>query len=41
MPSLLREFQSAARGLALTALRPLETWSLDEADLPETYPSTL
>jgi len=23
------------------ALEPLETWSLDETDLPETYPSAL
>jgi hypothetical protein len=37
--SLSQQFDAVIHIDRTSALEPLERWSLDEADLPETYPS--
>lgn len=38
---LPEQFDAVLRIDETHALEPLETWSFDEADLPETYPTAL
>jgi erythromycin esterase-like protein len=39
--NLPQQFDAVMHVDETRALEPLETWSIDEADLPETYPSAL
>jgi hypothetical protein len=40
-PHLSEQFDAVMHIDETHALEPLETWSFDEADLPETYPTAL